>query len=50
MNWLLYIGGWILGWAIFNGLWQSKIGDNWISCMKIISWTTLWIWFCWRFI
>ena len=50
MNFLLYIGGWWLGWAFFNGFVMSEKGDNFATMLKVIIWTMLWIWFCWRFI
>jgi len=49
MNWLIYISGWVIGWAFFNGLIQNG-NDNFNVIVKIIVWTMVWIWICWRFI
>ena len=51
MNWLIYIAGWFLGWAIFNGLIRYTGKDeNWVTAIKLVIWSMLWIWVCWRFI
>lgn len=50
MNWILYIFGWALGWALVKGL-LTKLDptprDVWI---EVASYTGVWIWLCWRFI
>jgi len=48
MNWLLYIGGWFYGFALTNGIIVAK--DTPIMITKILAWTMVWVWFCWRFI
>lgn len=50
MNWLIYLGGWILGWAIVNTHIASGMKDNAVYLVKVISWTFVWIWICWKFI
>lgn len=54
MNWLLYIPGWLIGWAIVNGLVRvrdgSPVDGDVLFIIKIVTWTMLWIWFCWKFI
>lgn len=53
MNWLLYVGGWAGGWLISFILLDKlfKINSEGIYIeMHFISWTCLWIWFCWRYI
>lgn len=54
MNWLVYISGWFIGWAIFNRLFDIDNKDpkdrDWLLYFKSIAWTMLWIWICWKFI
>lgn len=51
MNWLLYIPGWFLGWALFNDfvLPRENYNDA-ILVVKLVIWTMLWVWICWKFI
>lgn len=57
MNWLIYIGGWFFGWAIWNSITGIKertyldyLKTDWTLIIKLITWTMTWIWICWRFI
>lgn len=52
MNWLLYIGGWLPGWAVFNAIisYQDKTNSTFGVWVKMTSWTMIWIWICWRFV
>jgi len=51
MNWLLYISGWFIGWVFWNGLIKNGNGQGeLITIIKLITWTMLWIWICWRFV
>jgi len=54
MNWLIYISGWFIGWAVWNGLInytsKDKKEENAVTIVKLTIWTMMWIWVCWRFI
>ena len=51
MNWLIYIAGWVGGWAIWNTLLSDGVNEkNYIFMSKLILWTMLWVWICWKFI
>jgi hypothetical protein len=52
MDWFIYIGGWCLGWPIINMLINSdnKLHKDGILIFKLVAWTMVWIWFCWRVI
>jgi len=53
MNWLIYISGWFLGWVFFNGYVQFQgkdVNKNIVCVVKVLMWTMMWVWFCWRFI
>ena len=51
MDWLFYLGGCWLTYGILNGLIKSvpkyEIFQAW---MTFITWTMVWVWFCWRFV
>ena len=47
MNWLVYLSGYFVGWIFFNSLTQTESDTVWA---RVISWTMLWVWICWRFI
>jgi hypothetical protein len=49
MNWLIYTSGWVIGWGIFNGFFKDGEG-NLATIIKLVIWTNLWIWICWKFI
>ncbi len=48
MNWLIYLGGWLLGAFIFGHL-SSHDGTR-KTVTILISWTMTWIWVCWKFV
>ena len=49
MNWLMYIGGGVLWFAIWNGLNKvDKKEPEWYFLQ--LSAMAVWIWICWRFI
>ncbi len=51
MNWLIYISGWVWGWALVNTLVKSKeINDDFRLAILIGTWTMTWAWICWKFI
>ena len=50
MNWLLYISGWVFGWVVINTFVYPSNKDNRVFVVKLIMWTMLWVWICWRFI
>jgi hypothetical protein len=52
MNWLFYLSGWFLGWAFWNGFLTigGKKDDGFATSAKLITWTMMWIWICWKFV
>jgi hypothetical protein len=51
MNWLIYIAGWIIGWALINTIINAPGANKDITLfMKIITWSLVWVWICWKFI
>ena len=48
MNWLLYIGGWILGNHILLSEKEHSMPPNLYTFYKVLSWTMVWIWICWK--
>ena len=47
MNWLLYIGGGWLWFAMWNGL-TDKCSTKLIKDISNIMAVVVWIWICWR--
>ena len=52
MNWFIYIGGWILGWAFFNTVVNNGDikNEDLAALVKLVAWTFIWVWIWWRFI
>lgn len=52
MNWLIYIGGWMVLWFICNAIMRVTIEapDHVFYFWSTIPITLIWIWICWRFI
>jgi len=51
MNWLIYISGWFLGWAFWNSFLNFPNDKTDMNVyIKLVSWTMMWIWICWKFI
>jgi hypothetical protein len=51
MNWLIYIGGWMLGWFFFNSYIKLQEGNSdYATAFKLVTWTLIWMWVCWKFI
>ena len=54
MNWLIYIGGWLLFgefvWGILLLLPNVDIKNPSHGRGYMFSWTLVWVWICWRFI
>jgi hypothetical protein len=48
INWLIYISGWFIGYAVFNTF--IRIGDKDSTLVSLVIWTMSWIWICVRFI
>jgi len=50
MNWLFYIGGWFVFWAIFQGLFMPAEKETKYVAFKVVICTMLWVWICWKVI
>jgi len=58
MNWLLFLGGWLVGWEIIHSIIKdpSHIAMTFKNGFKItiyfpmIAWTGVWVWLIWRFV
>lgn len=52
MNWLIYLGGYLFGWALWNGILGGEKANtnNLFLLVKLLSWTMTWVWICWKFI
>ena len=63
MNWLVYFGGWAIGMMLTSLVvlsFLARVSDETmdkhpvitsaIVLLPIISWSSVWIWICWRFI
>ena len=55
---LLFLGGWLPGWVLFNSLtnlgstqkmFLSRKDESWCLLVRIILWSILWTWVCWGF-
>ena len=54
MDWFLYIGGWCLStlivWMFANSILSNTKALVGYFFYVTLSWTSVWIWICWRFI
>ena len=53
MNWLIYVGGWLIAEELLMGLCEYFNREKYNVVQVLIwtfNWTLVWIWICWRFI